>query len=56
MKRYYFRIYQNGDEDGDKVWVDAENENEARCQIRRDYWGVDELLLISSKDINDRDE
>lgn len=53
MKRFYFRIYQEDDEDGDNVWVDAENENEARCQIRQDYWGINELVLISSKDIKD---
>lgn len=56
MKRFYFRIYQNGDEDGDNVWTDAENETEARCQIRQEYWGVDRLEFISSKDIKNNDE
>lgn len=49
MKTYYFRIYQNGDEDGDNIWVRANSEEEARSQVYQDYWGIDELILIKVK-------
>ena len=49
MKRFYFRIYQNGDPDGDNIWVDAYDEQSARNEVEREYWGIDRLDLISVK-------
>ena len=47
MKRYYFRIYQGSDfEDGDNVWTDANSEQEARSNIKSDYWGINRLDLL----------
>ena len=49
MIRYYFRIYQNGDSDGDNVWTDAYSEDEARRNIESEYWGVDKLILLRTE-------
>ncbi len=46
MSRYYFRIYQCGDEDGDNIWVDANSEEEARAQVYHDWHSIDDLLLM----------
>lgn len=46
MKRYYFRIYQNGDTDGSNIWVSASSESEARSIVNSEYWGIDRLDLI----------
>jgi len=51
MKRFYFRIYQNGDPDGDNIWVDATSESEARSQVQSDYWGIDRLELMRVKEL-----
>lgn len=49
MTRFYFRIYQNGDEDGDNIWVDAMTESEARQEVEHEYWGIDRLELIRTQ-------
>ena len=49
MKRFYFRIYQNGDPDGDNIWVDAMTESEARREVEHEYWGIDNLILLRTK-------
>lgn len=46
MKRFYFRIYQNGDEDGSNIWIMANTKQEAEAQIRREYHSIDNLLFI----------
>lgn len=51
MKRWYFKIYQNGEEDGDNIWQDANTKQEAIDAIRSEYWGIDDLLLLSSKEL-----
>ena len=51
MTRYYFRIYQCGDEDGDNIWVEAPSEEEARESVYHDYHSIDDLLLIRTKDV-----
>lgn len=49
LKRYYFRIYQFGDEDGDNIWVEAANLEEARQQVYMDYHSIDGLDFLYSK-------
>ena len=49
MTRFYFRIYQDGDEDGSNIWVDAENEQEARNEVFHEYWGIDNLILLRTE-------
>ena len=49
MKRYYFRIYQCGDEDGDNIWVDAESEADARAKVYHDWHSIDDLILMHVK-------
>ena len=49
MTRFYFRIYQAGDEDGDNIWVDAMTESEARNEVEHEYWGIDRLELIRTQ-------
>ena len=49
MTRFYFRIYQNGDPDGDNIWVDAMTESEARREVEHEYWGIDRLELIRTQ-------
>lgn len=44
--RYIFRLYQNRDEDGSDVWVEADSEEEAEDKIRNEYWGIDYLYLL----------
>lgn len=51
MKRFYFRIYQNGDTDGDNIWVDAYDEESARAQVYSDYWGIDRLDLTGVRNV-----
>ena len=46
MKRFYFRIYQAGDEDGSTVWISANTKQEAEEKIRREYHSIDELLFL----------
>lgn len=50
MKKYIFRIKQNGEEDGSSVWVSANSKEEAEADIRNEYWGIDELYLIRVED------
>jgi len=50
MKKYIFRIYQNGEEDGSSVWVRANSKSEAEQEIRNEYWGIDELFLLRIED------
>lgn len=50
MKRYIFRIRQNGEEDGSSVWVRANSKEEAEAEVRHDYWGIDDLFLIRVED------
>lgn len=45
-KKYIFRIYQNGEEDGSSVWVTARSKEEAEEKIRREYWGIDDMFLL----------
>jgi len=49
MTRFYFRIYQNGDPDGDNIWVDAMTESEARREVEHEYWGIDNLILLRTE-------
>lgn len=51
MKRYYFRIYQGGDEDGSNVWVDAVDRKSAETQIRSEYHSIDDLIFIKSQKV-----
>ena len=46
MKRFYFRLYQCGDEDGDNVWVMASTKQEAEAKLRREYHSIDRLEFI----------
>ena len=46
MKRFYFRLYQCGDEDGDNVWTMANTKQEAEAKIRREYHSIDKLEFI----------
>ena len=46
MKRFYFRIYQNGDEDGDTIYQVAETKQEAEAIIRSEYHSIDRLDFI----------
>lgn len=48
MTRFYFRIYQCGDTDGDTIWVDAMSKGEAIAQVRSDYHSIDDLVLLKS--------
>ena len=49
-KKYIFRISQNGDPDGDNIWVRARSEQEARDEVYSEYWGIDRLELLFVKD------
>lgn len=46
MKKYVFRIRQNGEEDGSSVWVYANSESEAEAEVRSEYWGIDDMFLL----------
>lgn len=46
MKKYIFRIYQFGDEDGDNIWINANSKEEAIDKVRREYHSIDDLLLL----------
>lgn len=46
MKRFYFRIYQCGDEDGDSIYQEAKTRQEAEAIIRREYHSIDKLEFI----------
>ncbi len=46
MKRFYFRIYQAGDEDGSTVWVMANTVQEAEHKIVTRYHSIDRLYFI----------
>ena len=46
MKRFYFRLYQCGDEDRDNVWTTANTKQEAEAKIRREYYSIDKLEFI----------
>ena len=46
MRKYIFRIYQNGEEDGSSVWVRANSEREAKEKVRSEYWGIDDIFLL----------
>lgn len=46
MKKFKFRIYQNGDEDGDNIWEEAETREIAEWNIRREYHSIDELVYL----------
>lgn len=43
MKKFYFRLYQCGDEDGDTVWTRASSWDEAESNIYSDYHSIDRL-------------
>lgn len=43
MNKYYFRLYQCGDEDGDTVWTPAYNWQDAEQHIRSEYHSIDRL-------------
>lgn len=49
LKRYYFRIYQCGDEDGDNIWEEATSLEEAKRQVYMDYHSIDRLDFLYSK-------
>ena len=49
MTRFYFRIYQCGDEDGSTVWVDANSREDAREKVLREYHSIDDLFIIKSE-------
>ena len=46
MKRFYFRIYQNGDEDGNNIWIMADTKQEAEREIYREYHSIDDLIFL----------
>ena len=50
MKKYIFRIKQNGEEDGSSVWVRANSKEEAEDKVRHDYWGIDDMFLLRIED------
>lgn len=49
MKKYYFRIYQFGDEDGDTIWMPAYSVEDAERSIRREYHNIQRLDFLYSK-------
>jgi len=49
QKRFYFRIRQCGDEDGDNIWVDATSESEARDKVYSEWHSINDLMLIKVK-------
>lgn len=50
MKKYVFRIYQCGDEDGDNVWQTADSKIEAEEIIRSEYYSVDKVIFLREED------
>ena len=46
MKKFYFRIYQAGDEDGSNIFQIARTKQEAENIIRREYHSIDRLDFI----------
>lgn len=49
MKRYYFRLYQCGDTDGDTIWESANSWDEAESNVYSDYHSIDRLDRLYSK-------
>ena len=37
MKKYIFRVYPRGDEDGFSVWESADSEEEATRRVKEEY-------------------
>lgn len=49
MKKFYFRLYQCGDEDGDTIWEEANSWEEAESNVYSDYHSIDRLDRLYSK-------
>lgn len=53
MKKYKFKIYQdfgNGELDDQNVWTRANSQEEAEADIRNEYWGIKDIVLVSVSD------
>ena len=56
MKKYVFKIYQdfgNGELDDQNVWTSANSQEEAEADIRSEYWGIKDIVLLSVENHDD---
>lgn len=56
MKKYKFKIYQdfgNGELDDQNVWTSANSQDEAESNIRGEYWGIKDIVLLSVENFDD---
>lgn len=56
MKKYRFKIYQdfgNGELDDQNVWTSANSQEEAEADIRSEYWGIKDIVLLSVENFDD---
>lgn len=56
MKKYKFKIYQdfgNGELDDQNVWTSANSQNEAEANIRSEYWGIKDIVLLGVENHDD---
>lgn len=56
MKKYKFKIYQdfgNRELDDQNVWTSANSQSEAEANIRSEYWGIKDIILLSVENFDD---
>lgn len=56
MKKYVFKIYQDfggGELDDQNVWTSANSQQEAEADIRREYWGIKDMILLRVENFDD---
>lgn len=55
MKKYRFRIYQGGEDDGSNVWTVARNLEAAIEEIKSEYWGLTDIEFLGESDYDEED-
>lgn len=48
MKKYIVK-YTSKDGDLSSVWVEAENKEDAKFQVKREYWDVKDIVMVTEK-------
>ena len=49
MNKYYFRLYQCNDEDGNTVWIEADSWEEAESEIQSEYHHINHIDRLYMK-------
>ena len=49
MKTYYITYISSSDHDCYTVWTEANSPEEARSNVKSEYWDIEEIISVSTR-------